>query len=66
MPRKQLAQLFAEAVSVCCPRCGAAQPNMDGSEMWIKSDFDKKYGEFPCVSCDAPMQIETGKKAQFI
>jgi len=68
------AQLVTEAVSVCCPYCGEPQPNpSDGSEQWMKSDFErfnKEHGVGPytkdCVSCDAQMFIFGGGKAQFI
>jgi len=39
MPRRCL--IVAEAVAVGCPYCGDLQPNADGSEMWLRSDFDR-------------------------
>jgi hypothetical protein len=64
--RMRRAQLFAEAVSVLCPFCGEPQPSPGiGSEMWTRPDFDKKSGEFACVSCDERILITVDPKAQF-
>jgi hypothetical protein len=59
------AQLIAEAVTVVCPECDAAQPAYGGSEMWTDEDFRKSSGTRPCVSCDAPLIIQTDSKVQF-
>src|SRR5258706_11767239 len=56
--RLRLAQLLAEAVSVCCPHCGEPQPNKDGSEMWTREDFtEQSIGVRKCSSCDARILI---------
>jgi len=62
-PRK--AQLIAESVSVCCPHCGEAQPDKNGSELWTEESFIHKQGKFMCVSCEEEMSIWTGSTAQF-
>ena len=63
--KRRLAQLYTMSVSVVCPHCSEPQPNQDGSEMWIDSDFDKKHGRLDCVSCEQPILIEKSSKAQF-
>lgn len=69
------AQLVAEAVAVLCPECGEAQPNREGSEMWVLEDFQKREAtlakgrlrssQFTCVSCDARMLITGDTKVMF-
>jgi len=65
LARARRVQLVAESVSVCCPFCGEAQPNAQGSELWIPQDFMHKAGKSQCVSCDAPILIFSDPKAQF-
>jgi len=65
-PRLRRCQLLAEAVSVCCPFCGDAQPNKDGSEMWTRGDFEYKTGVRACVSCDREVLIDYDPKASFV
>jgi hypothetical protein len=64
--RIRRAQLVAEAVSVCCPRCGDAQPNKNGSELWTSEDFMNLEGGIrPCVSCEERMLIVSDSKVMF-
>lgn len=59
------AQLFAEAVAVLCPECGAEQASPCGSLMWMAEDFKTASGKFPCQSCDAKILIAASSKVQF-
>lgn len=70
------AQLIADAVNVCCPWCGDAQPNpVDGSEQWTIENFRveetrtngrrKRSHRRHCVSCDKPMLIDCDPKVMF-
>jgi len=59
------AQLMAEAVACCCPWCGEPQPNKDGSEMWTREDFARKYGIHECVSCEKEFVIAPDSRASF-
>jgi predicted RNA-binding Zn-ribbon protein involved in translation (DUF1610 family) len=59
------AQLLAEAVSVLCPACGEPQPNHEGSEMWIRQDFERAKAVRPCVACDVPLLVSANPTARF-
>lgn len=66
-PKLRRCQLVAESVAVLCPHCGESQPNQDGSELWIASDFAKLTdARRQCVACDGPILVSHEPKAQFL
>lgn len=56
-------QIIVEAFAVLCPHCGAEQPtDNSGSEMWTAEDLIGCTERRKCVSCDAPIRIDTTPK----
>lgn len=66
--RARRAQILAEAVTVLCPECEAAQPAFGGSEFWTWEELEKatSIGPVrPCVSCDVSLIFGADSKVSF-
>lgn len=66
--RKKHAVIVCEAIAVCCPHCGEAQPNRDGSEMWTIDEYNAEFNDDrsvrrECVSCDKGFLLSPQKSA---
>lgn len=60
-------QLVVSAVEVVCPFCGEAVPNPEnGAFLWEPDLIAKHQGPRECDSCEEPITIVPGRKAQIV